>query len=63
MAWAPNNCKLAVCTADRVVLLYDEQGEKRDKFSTKPVASKVTATTGLFPVIFQKHIWIIKYIL
>lgn len=42
MAWAPNNCKLAVCTADRVVLLYDEQGEKRDKFSTKPVASKVT---------------------
>ncbi|XP_056873005.1 intraflagellar transport protein 172 homolog [Takifugu flavidus] len=40
MAWAPNNCKLAVCTADRVVLLYDEQGEKRDKFSTKPVASK-----------------------
>lgn len=41
MAWAPNNCKLAVCTADRVVLLYDEQGEKRDKFSTKPVASKV----------------------
>ncbi|XP_003971457.2 intraflagellar transport protein 172 homolog [Takifugu rubripes] len=40
MAWAPNNCKLAVCTADRVVLLYDEQGEKRDKFSTKPAASK-----------------------
>lgn len=42
MAWAPNSCKLAVCTADRLVLLYDEQGEKRDKFSTKPVASKVT---------------------
>uniref|UniRef100_H3CIP1 Intraflagellar transport protein 172 homolog n=2 Tax=Tetraodon nigroviridis TaxID=99883 RepID=H3CIP1_TETNG len=40
MAWAPNNCKLAVCTADRVVLLFDENGEKRDKFSTKPVASK-----------------------
>lgn len=45
MAWAPNNCKLAVCTADRVVLLFDENGEKRDKFSTKPVASKVTAST------------------
>ncbi|KAM9354646.1 intraflagellar transport protein 172 homolog isoform 1-T1 [Pholidichthys leucotaenia] len=40
MAWAPNNAKFAVCTVDRVVLLYDEQGEKRDKFSTKPIDSK-----------------------
>nr|XP_057921402.1 intraflagellar transport protein 172 homolog [Doryrhamphus excisus] len=40
MAWAPNNSKLAVCTVDRVVLLYDEQGERRDKFSTKPIDSK-----------------------
>ncbi|TNN53473.1 Intraflagellar transport protein 172 [Liparis tanakae] len=40
MAWAPNNTKLAVCTVDRVVLLYDEQGERRDKFSTKPQDSK-----------------------
>ncbi|CAN0377521.1 unnamed protein product, partial [Ectocarpus sp. 8 AP-2014] len=36
VAWAPNNRKLAVCTADRVVALYDENGEKRDRFSTKP---------------------------
>lgn len=41
MAWAPNNAKFAVCTVDRVVLLYDEQGERRDKFSTKPLDSKV----------------------
>nr|XP_046228660.1 intraflagellar transport protein 172 homolog isoform X2 [Scatophagus argus] len=40
MAWAPNNTKFAVCTVDRVVLLYDEQGEMRDKFSTKPIESK-----------------------
>ncbi|XP_040920859.1 intraflagellar transport protein 172 homolog [Toxotes jaculatrix] len=40
MAWAPNNTRFAVCTVDRVVLLYDEQGERRDKFSTKPVDSK-----------------------
>ncbi|KAG7214317.1 hypothetical protein INR49_004455 [Caranx melampygus] len=40
MAWAPNNTKFAVCTVDRVVLLYDEQGERRDKFSTKPLDSK-----------------------
>ncbi|XP_027896583.1 intraflagellar transport protein 172 homolog [Xiphophorus couchianus] len=40
MAWAPNNCKFAVCTVDRVVLLYDEHGERRDKFSTKPLDPK-----------------------
>ncbi|XP_010790252.1 intraflagellar transport protein 172 homolog, partial [Notothenia coriiceps] len=40
MAWAPNNTKFAVCTVDRVVLIYDEQGERRDKFSTKPLDSK-----------------------
>ncbi|XP_046877770.1 LOW QUALITY PROTEIN: intraflagellar transport protein 172 homolog [Hypomesus transpacificus] len=40
MTWAPNNSKFAVCTVDRVVLLYDEQGERRDKFSTKPADSK-----------------------
>ena len=35
-AWSPNNAKLAVVTVDRVVLLFDDHGEKRDKFSTKP---------------------------
>ncbi|KAG7280373.1 hypothetical protein CRUP_022201, partial [Coryphaenoides rupestris] len=40
MAWAPNSSKFAVCTVDRVVLLYDEQGERRDKFSTKPIDPK-----------------------
>ena len=27
MSWSPNNLKLAVCTADRVVLLFDETGK------------------------------------
>ncbi|KAB7506029.1 Intraflagellar transport protein [Armadillidium nasatum] len=40
LAWAPNNFKLAVATADRVIILFDEQGERRDKFSTKPADSK-----------------------
>ena len=40
IAWSPNNARLAVVTADRVVHLFDENGEKRDKFSTKP-ADKV----------------------
>lgn len=41
MAWSPNNARFAVCTVDRVVLLYDEHGERRDKFSTKPADPKV----------------------
>lgn len=36
MAWSPNNLKLAVATSDRQILLYDENGERKDKFSTKP---------------------------
>ena len=40
MAWSANNQKFAVCTADRVVYLFDDMGEKRDKFSTKPCDTK-----------------------
>jgi intraflagellar transport protein 172 len=36
IAWSPNNQRLAVVTTDRVVHLFDENGERRDKFSTKP---------------------------
>lgn len=35
-AWSPNNAKLAVVTVDRVIILFDANGEKQDKFSTKP---------------------------
>ncbi|CAO2602777.1 Fibronectin type III domain-containing protein 4 [Lemmus lemmus] len=41
MAWSQNNAKFAVCTVDRVVLPYNEHGEWRDKFSTKPAEMKV----------------------
>ena len=41
MDWAPSNTKLAVCTMDRVILLFDDQGEKRDKFSAKPADPNV----------------------
>lgn len=41
LAWSPNNAKLAVVTTDRVVLLFDDTGEKKDKFSTKPADAKV----------------------
>ena len=40
VCWAPKGKKLAVCTTDRVVLMFDEEGNRKDKFSTKP-ADKV----------------------
>jgi intraflagellar transport protein 172 len=37
IAWSPDNHKLAVAAAsDRIIQLFDERGEKREKFSTKP---------------------------
>lgn len=32
--------KLAVATPDNIVVLFDEQGDKRDKFKTKPADGK-----------------------
>ena len=36
LCWSQNNLKLAVVSSDRVVHLFDQDGERRDKFSTKP---------------------------
>ncbi|CAH1638763.1 unnamed protein product [Spodoptera littoralis] len=36
ICWSPNNVKLAVATCDRLVLLFDREGIRRDKFATKP---------------------------
>ena len=36
LCWSPSGKKLAVCTSDRVVLMFDEDGNRKDKFSTKP---------------------------
>jgi hypothetical protein len=44
IAWAPNNVKLAICTSDCIIHLFDEMGEKKDKFSTKPINQKVLIT-------------------
>ncbi|XP_063995942.1 intraflagellar transport protein 172 homolog [Diachasmimorpha longicaudata] len=40
LAWSPNNLKLAVALSDRSIYLFDEHGNKKDRFSTKPVDSK-----------------------
>ncbi|XP_045766651.1 intraflagellar transport protein 172 homolog [Maniola jurtina] len=51
VSWSPNNVKLAVATADRIVLLFDRDGVRRDKFSTKPsdaaAGKKSYVITGL----------------
>ena len=36
ICFSPNNVRLAVVTVDKVVHLFDENGERRDKFATKP---------------------------
>eukprot|EP00898_Chlorokybus_atmophyticus_P006921 jgi/Chlat1/722/Chrsp104S01301 len=36
LAWSPTNHRLAVATGERVVHLFDDAGERRDKFATKP---------------------------
>ena len=40
LCWAPSGKKLAICTTDRVVIMFDDEGNRRDRFSTKP-AEKV----------------------
>ncbi|XP_050351662.1 intraflagellar transport protein 172 homolog [Nymphalis io] len=51
ISWSPNNVKLAVATAERLVLLFDRDGVRRDKFSTKPsdpsAGKKSYVITGL----------------
>ncbi|OWR45456.1 osm-1 [Danaus plexippus plexippus] len=51
ICWSPNNVKLAVGTSERVVLLFDRDGMRRDKFSTKPAdaaaGKKSYVITGL----------------
>jgi intraflagellar transport protein 172 len=53
MCWSPNNMKLAFASADRIVHLFDDQGEQRDKFSTKPCDSKVFIILNNFDKLFK----------
>ena len=49
VCWSPNNRRLAIVTVDKVVHLFDENGERRDKFSTKPAdkTNKSYMITGM----------------
>jgi intraflagellar transport protein 172 len=49
LCFSPNNARLAVVTVDKVVHLFDETGERRDKFATKPgdkVRGRASAATA-----------------
>jgi intraflagellar transport protein 172 len=41
LCWSPNNHKLAVAFHDRIVHIYDETGDRKDKFPTKASDAKV----------------------
>lgn len=36
LTWSPNSMRLAVSAADRVVYMFDDNGERKDKFPTRP---------------------------
>ncbi|KPA78261.1 hypothetical protein ABB37_06412 [Leptomonas pyrrhocoris] len=40
ICFSPNNKRLAIADATRHIQLFDEQGERRDKFPTKPASDK-----------------------
>ena len=40
ICWSPNNRRLAVADCGRFINLYDEAGERREKFSTRPADGK-----------------------
>jgi intraflagellar transport protein 172 len=39
-SWSPNNMRLAIAQSDRKIALYDEKGDKKEAFSTKPFKNK-----------------------
>ncbi|MCQ2816330.1 MAG: hypothetical protein MJ252_03590 [archaeon] len=36
ISWSENNMRIAVATAEKKIVLYDENGNKKESFSTKP---------------------------
>lgn len=51
LCWAPSGKKLAMCTTDRVVVMFDDEGNRRDRFSTKP-ADKVRTSRSCSNSVF-----------
>ena len=53
LCWTPNGQKLAICTTDRTVLIFDANGNKRDKFTTKANEKVCSIFFYDFPDSFQ----------
>ena len=51
--WSPNNKRLAIADHYRFVHLFDENGEKRDKFSTKPIDTRGPKTYMVRGMVFS----------
>eukprot|EP01063_Lacrimia_lanifica_P008046 TRINITY_DN1519_c0_g1_i1.p1 TRINITY_DN1519_c0_g1~~TRINITY_DN1519_c0_g1_i1.p1 ORF type:complete len:1768 (+),score=790.58 TRINITY_DN1519_c0_g1_i1:95-5398(+) len=51
--WSPNNKRLAIADHYRFVHLFDENGEKRDRFSTKPIDSRGPKTYMVRGMVFS----------
>ncbi|VDD80059.1 unnamed protein product [Mesocestoides corti] len=50
IVWSPNNKRMAVATSDRIIVLFDEDGERKERFLTKPAdpkSKKAYVITGL----------------
>lgn len=55
MAWSPNSRKMAVVTSDRVVMLFDELGERKDKFAAKPIDKVGHLLNRLIDIVLVFH--------
>jgi intraflagellar transport protein 172 len=47
VCYSPNSMRLAAVSSNKTVYLYDENGEQKDKFSTKAADGKVRLFSSL----------------
>ncbi|TPX43982.1 hypothetical protein SeMB42_g04483 [Synchytrium endobioticum] len=53
MAWSPNNERLAICGADRIIQLFDDKGDRKDRFATKPADPKTAKSYQIVAIVFS----------
>ncbi|KAJ3125766.1 hypothetical protein HK098_008226 [Nowakowskiella sp. JEL0407] len=53
ISWSVNNQKLAIASADRVIQLFDETGERKDRFATKPADPKTGTNYNIVALSFS----------